>query len=337
MMTHKLKGALLGACIAGMASSASATETLRMATIAPGSSAYLVMTTMATMINQAQDEYQIQVDATGAATRHMVEVAAGELDMSMTSPNIYDFMQRGVAMYQELPEAPELSKNLQLMLWFLYGQYHYVVYADSGIETLEDIRGRSVFLGPPGGGAWNSAHAWVEGMTGMTAGEDYENVRGSWSSAVQGFQDRQFDVFVNGGIAPFPQIEQLALTSKLRLLGLTEEAFAASEDAQAMTSRLGAEIGLIPAGSYGDGVVNTEDVYTHGASVGVTVRADLDEETVYLLTRTFWEQAQAAEADQPWLRNVSLDYAVRAAGMQLHPGALRYYEEIGLEIPDGSR
>lgn len=336
-MKPHLKGAIAGACLAGMASTAGATETLRMATIAPGSSAYLVMTTMATLVNQAQDDYRISVDATGAATRHMLEVATGELDMSMTSPIIYHFMREQRAMYQELPEAPELAENLQLMLWFPYGQYHYVVYADSGIETLEDIRGRSVFLGPPGGGAWNSAHAWVEGMTGMTAGEDYENVRGSWSSAVQGFQDRQFDVFVNGGIAPFPQVEQLALSSQLRLLGLSEEAFEANEEAQAMTSRLGAEIGIIPAGIYGDGVVNTEDVYTHGASVGVTVRADLDEETVYLLTRSFWEQAQAAAADQPWLRNVTLDYAVRAAGMTLHPGALRYYEEIGLDIPEGSR
>ncbi|WP_209428103.1 TAXI family TRAP transporter solute-binding subunit [Pararhodobacter sp. SW119] len=336
-MKLQLKAALAGACLAGLAGSAGATETLRMATIAPGSSAYLVMTTMATLINQAQDDYQIQVDATGAATRHMIEVAEGELDMSMTSPNIYRFMREGGAMYQELPEAPELAEELRLMFWFPYGQYHYIVYADSDIESIEDLRGRSVFLGPPGGGAWNAAHEWVRGLTGMTAGEDYENVRGSWSSALQGFQDRQFDVFVNGGIAPFPQVDQLALTSQLRLLGLTEEEFEASEEAQALTSRLGAEIGIIPAGTYADGVVNAEDVYTHGASVGVTVRADLDEETVYLLTRTFWEQAEAATAEQPWLRNVSLEYAVREAGMQLHPGALRYYEEIGLDIPEGSR
>ena len=337
-MTTQLKRmALAGACLAGLTGAAGATETLRMATIAPGSSAYLVMTTMATLINQAQDTYQIQVDATGAATRHMIEVAEGELDMSMTSPIIYHFMREGGAMYQELPEAPELAENLRLMFWFPYGQYHYVVYADSGIESLEDIRGRSVFLGPPGGGAWSSAHAWVEAMTGMTAGEDYENVRGSWSSALQGFQDRQFDVFVNGGIAPFPQVEQLALTSRLRLLGLTEEEFAENETAQALTSRLGAELGVIPAGDYGEGVVNAEDVYTHGASVGVTVRADLNEETVYLLTRTFWEQAEAAGTDQPWLRHLTQDYAVREAGMQLHPGALRYYEEIGLDIPEGSR
>lgn len=336
-MKHSLKFALASACLAVLAVPASAQETLRMATIAPGSSAYLVMTTMATLVNQAQSDYRITVDATGAATRHQVEVAMGELDFSMTSPQIYFLMREGRAMYQEMPEAPELAENLRLVLWFPYGQYHYITRADSGIETLEDIRGRSVFLGPPGGGAWNSAHAWIEGLTGMRAGEDYENVRGSWSSALQGFQDRQFDVFVNGGIAPFPQVEQLVQTSGLRLLGLTEEEFNASEPAQAMTSRIGAELGIIPADIYDDGVVNTEDVYTHGAAVGVTVRADLDEETVYRVTRTFWERAQAEAENQPWLRNMTLDYAVHDGGMRLHPGALRFYEEIGLTIPDGSR
>ncbi len=336
-MKHSPKFALAGACLAVLAVPASAQETLRMATIAPGSSAYLVMTTMATLVNQAQSDYRINVDATGAATRHQMEVAAGELDMSMTSPIIYQFMRQGGAMYQAMPEAPELAENLNLIMWFPYGQYHYITRADSGIETLEDIRGRSVFLGPPGGGAWSSAHAWIEGLTGMTAGEDYENVRGSWASALQGFQDRQFDVFVNGGIAPFPQVEQLAQTSQLRLLGLSAEEFEASEPAQAMTTRIGAERGVIPAGTYGDGVVNTEDVYTHGAAVGVTVRADLDEATVYLITRSFWEAAEAEAENQPWLRNVSLDYAVHDGGMRLHPGALRYYEEIGVTIPEGSR
>ena len=83
-----------------------------------------------------------------------------------------------------------------------------------------DIKGKTVFLGPPGGGAWAAATNWVKILTGYEPDKDFENVKASWSSALQGFQDRQFDVYVTTGIAPFPQVEQLALTSKLRLLGL---------------------------------------------------------------------------------------------------------------------
>jgi TRAP transporter TAXI family solute receptor len=206
-----------------MGTSGQAAETLKMATIAPGSSAYLTMTTMATMINQAQDELAIKVDATGAATKHMIDLAKGKIDLCMTNPVIYAFMKKQKAMYKKVSAAPELAKNLRLLFWFPYGQYHFVTYADAGIKELKDMKGKRVFLGPPGGGAWNASREWVEATTGMKPNKDFDNVKGSWSSAFQGFQDRQFDVYVAGGIAPFPQVEQLALTSKLHLLGLNKK------------------------------------------------------------------------------------------------------------------
>ena len=126
-----------------------------------------------------------------------------------------------------------------------------MTYADDKIRTFEDVRGKRVFLGPPGGGAWAAAAEWFEAAGGLKAKKDFENVKASWSSAFQGFQDRQFDVFVTGGIAPYPQIEQLALTSKLYLLGLTKAEFDANKKAYAVTHKPGREVGIIPKGIYG--------------------------------------------------------------------------------------
>ena len=70
--------------------------------------------------------------------------------------------------------------------------------------------------------------------------------------------------------------------------------------------------------------------------VGVTVRADLDEETVCRIVKTFWQGAETMRASAPWLADVTLDYAVQEGGTTLHPGAQRYYQEIGLTIPQGS-
>jgi hypothetical protein len=315
-----------------------AAEDLKMATIAPGTSAYLVMSTMATIVNQGQDKYNITVDATGAATKHIIDMAKGNLDMVMTSPTVYFLMKNKKAMYQKLDAAPALAKKARLMFWFPYGAYHVISYAEDGLTSLEDLRGKKVFLGPPGGGAWNAAKGWVQAQTGMIPGEDYENFKASWSSALQAFQDHQVDVYINGGIAPFPQVEQLAATSKLRILGPNCEEFATQTEAQTKPTRgLGREMAVIPAGIYGPNVVNTEDVCTLGAVVGVTVRANMDDEAVYQIVKTFWEGAEKMRANAPWLKEVTLDYAVRDGGMALHPGAQRYYEEIGLAIPEGSR
>lgn len=336
-MKPMLRTAAIGALALGLAAGVHAAEKIKMATIAPGSSAYLVMTTMASLVNQSQKNYEISVDATGPATKHIIEMARGQLDMVMTSPTVYAFMKSGKAMYQKLSAAPELSKNVGLVFWFPYGAYHTVVYADSGMEKLEDIRGKRVFLGPPGGGAWNAAMQWIKANTGMEPGKDYENVKAGWSAALQGFQDRQFDVFVTGGIPPYPQVEQLALTSKLRILGLTKAQVDAATPAQlAPTKVMGRSLDRIPVGTYGKGVVNEEDVYTLGAVVGVCARLDLSDEAVYQITRTFWENLPKAAEKAAYMKRVTKDYAVREGGLPLHPGAARYYREIGLPIPAGS-
>lgn len=338
-MKTLLKSTLIGAVSVSFAGAALAQDNdLKMATIAPGTSPYLTMTTMATMVNQALDDVDIQVDATGAATKHMIEVANGQLDMAMTSPTVYDFMKNGKFMYSELPNAPELAENLKLVFWFPLGQYHFLTYADSGIESPADFAGKKIFLGPPGGGAYVAAARTVKFMTGLEPEKDFDPVNASWSSAAQGFQDRQFDVMTSVGIAPFPLIEQMALTSELRVIGLTKEEFEANEAfVNFIETTDGEEIGIIPAGIYGDGVVNAEDTYTLAATVGVTARADLDEDLVYRITKAFWEGAETAQETHPWLGDLTMEVAVSDQGMQLHPGALKYYEEIGIDIPEGSR
>ncbi|WP_119165785.1 TAXI family TRAP transporter solute-binding subunit [Algihabitans albus] len=322
--------------ILGTAATAVA-EDLKMATIAPGSSAYLTMSTMATIVNRGQDEHDITVDATGAATRHMISLAEGDLDFAMTSPTIYRFLSEGTRMYQQLERAPELAEELRLVFWFPYGAYHVLTYADSGIASLEDLRGKTVFLGPPGGGAWATAQKWVEAQTGMKPDEDFESFNGSWSSAFQAFQDRQIDVYINGGIAPFPQVEQLTATAQLTLLGPTKAEVETMDEAKLAPARVpGRKLDPIPVAVYGEGVTNSEDVYTINSIVGVATRASLDEETVYRVTKAFWEGTAAMRDSAPWLEDITLDYAVQDGGLGLHPGAERYYREIGVTIPEGS-
>jgi hypothetical protein len=321
----------------GAGGAAHAAETLKMATIAPGTSAYLTMSTMATIVNQQQKEFKITVDATGAATKHMLEVAQGKLDFSMTSPTIYVFMKKGAAMYQKMADAPKLAENLRLVFWFPYGAYHVITRADDNIDTFDKLKGKRVFLGPPGGGAWNTSMRLVKATTSMEPGKGYENVKASWSSAFQGFQDRQIDALIMGCVAPCPQVEQIAATSKLRLIGLTKELIdKAPAGLKTLYTERGRTMDMIKAGIYGDGVVNKGDVLSIGSVVGVSVRVDLPDETVYKVTKAFWEGAEKVRASTPWLRRITLDFAVQEGGMRLHPGALRYYKEAEVRVPAGS-
>lgn len=92
--------------------------TLRMATIDPSLGAALTMSTFANVVSERLDGVAIEVAPGGAATMHMMEVGRGNLDMSLTGPNIYNLMAAGKAMYANEPDAPELSENLAPLMWF---------------------------------------------------------------------------------------------------------------------------------------------------------------------------------------------------------------------------
>lgn len=317
------------AALAVLASSAPAMAqdtTLRMATIAPSLGQAITMATFANVVTDNLDGVAIEVSGGGAATLHMMEVARGNLEMSMTSPVVYNLMSGGKAMYQNEPEAPELAKNLSLLMWYPYGAYHYAVRADSDIEVLDDIEGTSVFLGPQGGGAYNGARGWIEATTGLVVGEDYEAIKANWQTGYQAFLDGKVDVYVNGCLDPCGQFIQFTETEDLRFIGPE------SHEGDAVVEFLGKfrNISEIPDGMY-DGQKNDGPITSWDTAVGIGVRGDLDEELVYQVTKTFWENIEQVTSEAPWAKALNVEYAVSKRGLiELHPGAARYYREAGV-------
>lgn len=300
--------------------------TLRMATIAPGLSAATTMATFANIVTDNLDNVTIEVAAGGAATLHMMEVARGNLDFSMTNPVVFALMADGRAMYANEPDAPELSGNLNLLMLYPYGPYHFAVRADSDIELLDDIEGASVFLGPQGGGAYNAARGWVEQTTGLVAGEDYETITANWQTGFQAFLDGNIDVYVNGCLDPCGQFIQFTETEEVRFLGPE------SHEGDAVTKYLGPFRfrEAIPSGLY-DGQMNADEVMSFNAMVGIGVRADLDEDLVYQVTKTFWENLGQITSDAPWTAALDVAFSASNPGrMTIHPGAARYYREVGI-------
>ncbi len=300
--------------------------TLKMATIAPSLGQAITMATFANIVTDKVDGIEIEVSGGGAATLHMMEVARGNLDMSMTSPVVYNLMSAGKAMYAKEAEAPELARNLQLLMWFPYGQYHFAVRADSDIQLLDDIEGASVFLGPQGGGAYSAARGWVEATTGLVAGEDYDAIKANWQTGYQAFLDGKIDVYVNGCLDPCGQFIQFTETEKMRFIEPE------SHEGEAVDKFLGKwrYLADVPAGMY-DGQTNEAAVMSFDTAVGIGVRADLDEETVYQVTKAFWDNLEQVTSEAPWAKALDVEFAASKRGlMELHPGAARYDREVGV-------
>lgn len=300
-------------------------KTLKMATIAPSLGQAITMATFANIVSDNLDGIKIEVSGGGAATLHMMEVAKGNLDMSMTSPVVYNLMAGGKAMYKKSPDAPELAKNLDLLMWFPYGQYHFAVRADSDIKTLDDLEGASAFLGPVGGGAFNAAKGWIEATTGLKANEDYDAIKANWQTGFQAFQDGKIDVYTNGCLDPCGQFIQFTETEDIRFIG------PADDKGEAVDKWLGKFRYRDPvaSGLY-KGQKNESPVVSFNTAVGIAVRADMDEDKVYNITKTFWENLDKVTSQAPWAKALDVKFAAQQRGlMKLHPGAARYYKEAG--------
>lgn len=80
-----------------------------------------------------------------------------------------------------------------------------------------------------------------------------------------------------------------------------------------------------------------EDVVTIAQPNFLAVNADVPEETIYQITKTIYENLAFLQAIHPATSEMSLDVAIGGLPLTLHPGAIRYYEEAGLTIPDRLR
>ena len=331
-----LAGTAAAATLGMLPRAAMAKELLRMSTLGPGTSPNLVMTTFANIINRNLPDYEIQINATGAATRHALEVAMGKTAFCMSSPALHALMVNQQAMFEKIDQAPELAERLRAVLNFPMGVYHIAVYESSGITAMDQAAGKRVFLGPPGSAAYSTMERLFEAVTGLKADTDYEALKLGWDAAAASFQDGNLDIYCNPTNAPSPVLTQIAVTNPIRFLGIPQDQLE-SEAITALASRPGFGLATLPAGIYGDNQVNSEDTTTLRVTVGIITNQDADEEMIYQMTKTFYAGVEEMRDSAPWLRAITPEAAVQDINMPLHPGSLRALEELGVTIPDAAR
>ncbi len=320
---------------AGLAGGAQAKEFYRMSTISLPTP-FTINTTFAKLVQKYNPDIEIQVNATGAAPRHALDAARGKTDFLMGAPALHFLMSNGKAMFAKVKDAKELSKNLRAVFNYRIGFYQFGVYADSGIRTMADLKGKRVFLGPPAAVQRVVAGGFARAISGLEPGKDYEVIKLGFSPAMQAFQDRQIDVLVASGNPPSSNFVQIALTNKIRFLGATD----ADWEKPAMKKVMaipGRTRGRFAADAYGANQVNEKPVQTIAAWVGLVTRKGIPDEVIYKMTRTFWEHIDEMHAVAPWAKDaINIGNAFKQMNMKLHPGALRYYKEAGVKVPDSA-
>jgi uncharacterized protein len=196
---------------------------------------------------------------------------------------------------------------------------HWVVRADSGIKDFPDLAGKDFVTGKGSFGARKTKAVFKQ--LGLEGKVNYVDVE--LNAAVPALKNKKVDGFATAGSYPAPNVQEAAAGTAVRLLGLSE-----AQLAKVSGTKL-----VIPAGTY-SGV--DKDTTTISLTVGAYTTTAMDEATAYALTKTLWTQVKTMAKTNPWWGGIS-PAMIANLGAKLHPGALKYYMEAGVTVPDAMK
>ena len=262
-----------------------------------------------------------KIVATAAATNGSVAnvngIAGGSLESGFSQSDVATWAQKGTGIFEGKPNVPGLR-----MIANLYPEtLHVVVKKGSGIKTIQDLKGKRVALDEPGSGTLINARLVLAAYGVQETDIKPEYIKPN--QAGDKMKDGSLDAFFFTGGAPAGAIAELASSGAgIELLPI--------DGPQAQGLRMASPFfanDTIPADTYkGVAAVNTLAVGAQWVTLD-----KVDAETVYQITKALFSDAtqKALQSGHPKGKMITLKNAVQGVGIPYHPGAERFYKEVG--------
>ena len=205
-------------------------------------------------------------------------------------------------------------------LWPIPGLVmHWVVREDSGVKKLRDLVGKRFI---PGGAGSAGARFTKQVFDVIGIKEKVTLLEVDLSEGVQAVKNRRAVGFSTASSAPASLVSEISATTTIRLLELKDA------DYQGVSKKFARYV--IPAGTY-KGV--DYDVRTISLLVGTYTTTNLSDDVAYKVTKAFWENRKVWEKSHPAMKLVKME-GLNQLAAKVHPGALRYYNEIGFKVAE---
>ena len=283
---------------------------------AKSTSSYYQMAVQVTeAVQQATDgALQLTVEESQGSVQNVKEAALREGNYVFTPPPVLINLAKG---NKKMFEDGKDYADIRALFVIPSLTMHYVVRADAGIDSFQDLAGKDFIIGKGSFGAREAASNFEQ------FGVSPDLVDVELNSAGPALQNGQVDGFATAGSYPAPNVVEAAAGTPIKLLSMSE----------AQVETTGRTRLVIPAGTY-PGV--DQDTVTTSLPVGAYTTTAMDAETAYRLTKAYWESKPQMAKTARWWDGVSPEMLATMAG-PLHPGALRYYDEAGIAVPDALR
>ena len=260
----------------------------------------------------------VTVEESQGSVQNVMEAAVRTNNYVFTTPPVLvKLAQAGKAMFKG-KSNPKFN-NIRALFPIPSLTMHFVMSADSGVSKFSDLEGKTILLGKGSFGAKEGAkYLKLFGLGGKVKLANVE-----LNNAVPAIKNRQIDGFVTAGSFPAPNVIEAAAGVGVTLISLSD-----AQVKKSKRTRL-----IIPAGTYPR--IDTDTVTTSLPVIAYTI-SNMNNETAYQLTKTYWNQIASMGKAFPWWNGVSGKMLTNIYG-KIHAGALRYYDEAGINVPSANR
>lgn len=218
----------------------------------------------------------------------------------------------------------QAQENLRGIATLYLESVHLVVRDGTGINGIEDLKGKHVSLDEQGSGTRLVVLSILEAYNIPTS--TFKPVYLKTPDAIDRLLNDQLDAFFVVAGYPVGAVSRLVANGEASIVPISGEPADSLADRQPYFS-----IDRIPQGVY----QNEGDIPTLGVPAQLITNNAIDEELVYTITKKLWsdQSMQLLYNGHPKGREVQLDSALVGMDVPLHAGAERFYREAGLLNP----
>ncbi len=316
MRAMRLLGTAVLAGVVAIAGCGEGREYISVGTAPVGGAFYTVGGAITEVINERQDEHnwRVTAESTGGSMENIRLLDQNQIQAALSNASITFFAVRGT-------EGWDKAYPMRSVMTLFPNVAQFITLQSSGIRRVQDLKGKRVYVGPEGAGFEYFVKPILEAH-GLSF-DDITPVYASQQTAVDLLADGSIAAAMLGGGVPTQSITTAATTLDIYFIPYDEDA----------KDKLIAEYSFfervtIPAGKY-----PKQDQDYHGLNVGsahLIVSESADEQFVYDLTRLVFANREAIKQRVAAAGAINEKNAIKDTGTPFHPGAIRYYREIGI-------
>ncbi len=273
------------------------------------------------MVNKKRKEYGIRatVESTGGSVFNVNAIMAGDLDFGVVQSDRQFQAMKGMAEWKN--KGPQ--KDLRAVFSIHPESVTLIAALDAGIKNIADLRGKKVNIGNPGSGQRQNAIDALEAV-----GIDYkkdikaESIKASEAAGL--LQDNRIDAFFytvghpNGSVKEATSGARKVIIADVTGVDSLLEKYPYYAKAS------------ISAKNY-PGAANKKDAVTFGVKATFVTSAKVANSTVYAITKEVFDNFEDFKKLHPAYANLTKESMLTGLSAPIHPGAMKYYKEVGLK------